>query len=73
MIIDRSKKKEKRIEIDLNGPEGNAFALLGLAGRLARQCGFDAEAIQTDMQSSNYEHPLEVFDTHFGSVVVMYR
>jgi len=32
-------KKETGIEIDLTGPNGNAFYLLGTAGNLAKQLG----------------------------------
>ena len=34
-------KKQTGIEIDLTGPDGNAFFLLGTAGRLAKQLGFE--------------------------------
>ena len=37
MIKDRKELKHKMIEIDLSGPDGNAFVLLGLANRLGKQ------------------------------------
>lgn len=58
--------------INLDGPEGNAFALLAHAKRLGIQLGMmrqQIEAIQTDMKSGNYQHLVEVFDRHFGEVV----
>lgn len=54
--------------IDLSGPQGNAFALIGIASSAAKQLGLDKVAIQKDMMSGNYEHLLSVFEKHFGSV-----
>jgi hypothetical protein len=69
------KKKQKKnvIEVDLTGPQGNAFYLLGLAQTLSKQIGFDMEEVLTEMQSSDYEHLIQTFDSYFGSVVVLYR
>ena len=64
------------IVIDLTGPEGNAFVLLGYAKRFAKQLGMngvEAEALINDMTSGDYEHLLELFDKHFGSFVTLYR
>ena len=66
-------KKETGIEIDLTGPDGNAFFLLGTAGRLAKQLGLDGKAIQSEMMKGNYEHLVEVFDREFGEFVTLYR
>ena len=35
----RKKQKPKEIIIDLTGPEGNAFALIGYAQNFAKQLG----------------------------------
>lgn len=66
-------KKQTGIEIDLTGPDGNAFFLLGTAGRLAKQLGLDSKAIQAEMMQGNYEHLVGVFDKHFGEFVTLYR
>ena len=52
------KKKQKKnvIEVDLTGPQGNVFYLLGLAQTLSKQIGFDSEEVLAEMQSSVYEH-----------------
>jgi hypothetical protein len=72
----REKQKQKEIVIDLTGPQGNAFFLLGTAQNFARQLGYTKEEI-TDlldqMKSSDYENLLEVFDHHFGSFVILER
>jgi acid stress-induced BolA-like protein IbaG/YrbA len=73
MIKSINEKKQKQIEIDLTGPDGNAFALMAYASRFAKQLGLDKEAIIKDMMSSDYEHLLQVFDEHFGDYVILYR
>ncbi len=69
------KKKVSRstIEIDLTGPDGNAFALIGTASRLAKQLGLDANQIKTEMMGGDYENLIRVFDKHFGEFVTLYR
>lgn len=71
------KKSEKgRIEIDLTGPEGNVFVLMGYAQRLTNQLELDstkAREIIEDMQSSDYEHAVDVFEKNFGNYVTLYR
>ena len=73
--ISMIKKKQNKgvIEIDLTGPQGNAFYLLGLASQLAKQLGIDKDAVLKEMQSSNYENLIKVFDKHFGNLVILYR
>ena len=54
------------IVVDLTGPDGNAFALIGLATRLAKQLGIDSHTInviKTKMMSGDYEHLLKVFES----------
>jgi len=64
---------DRKAEIDLTGPEGNAFCLLAYAKRYAKDLGLDGDAIREDMTSGDYEHLLEVFDKHFGDYVDLYR
>jgi len=63
----------KSIEIDLTGPNGNAFALLGMAKKFAKQLGKDVEDIQTRMTSGDYENLVKVFEEEFGDFVTLYR
>jgi hypothetical protein len=69
----KSKKESLGIEIDLTGPDGNAFVLIGMASRLAKQLGKDGRAIQKEMIDGNYEHLVNTFDKHFGEFVTLYR
>jgi hypothetical protein len=69
----KSKEQKSGIEIDLTGPDGNVFFLIGTAGNLAKQLGLDGKLIQTEMMSDDYENLVNVFDKHFGSFVTLYR
>ena len=73
MAIKSKSEMSSEIEIDLTGPDGNAFALMGYAKNFSRQLGLDFKEIQTEMTSGDYEHLLEVFEKHFGSFVTLYR
>ena len=69
-------KTEKQIIIDLTGPDGNAFVLLGYAKNLAKQLNYskkETEKLLSDMKSSDYENLLKVFDDNFGSFVILER
>ena len=64
------------IVIDLTGPDGNAFVLLGKAKGFAKQLGMngvEAEALINEMMTGDYEHLLETFDKHFGDFVILER
>jgi len=73
MIKSKNEMPDRGIEIDLTGPDGNAFALMGYASRLAKQLGLDSASIINDMKSDDYDHLLEVFDKNFGDYVTLYR
>lgn len=64
---------DRKIEIDLTGPKGNALVLLGYAKKLAEQFGLDAEAISREMKAGDYEHLVAVFEKHFGDHVDLFR
>ena len=72
MVI-RRKNPDKEIVIDLTGPEGNAFVLLGYARNFAKQLGLDYKAISEEMTSGDYENLVEVFDREFGDYVILER
>lgn len=75
MIKNRNEMK-REIEIDLSGPEGNAFVLLAYARDLGRKLNMSQEEINFithRMQRSDYENLIKVFDKSFGHVVTLYR
>ena len=59
--------------IDLTGPQGNAFFLLGQAEQYARDLGLDGDSITTEMRSGDYENLVQVFDRYFGDHVILER
>lgn len=59
--------------IDLTGPDGNAFALLGYAKNFCKQLNLDFKKISNEMTSGDYENLLEVFDSYFGTFVILER
>ena len=71
-----SKDTTKKQVIDLTGPQGNAFYLLGTAMKLCKQIGFSELATQgilEDMKNGDYEHLITRFDYHFGDVIDLER
>jgi len=60
-----------RIFIDIDGPNGNAFYLLGVAKNLCKQIGKNPDKIIARMQSGDYINLLKVFDKYFGPVVTL--
>jgi hypothetical protein len=73
MIKSIEEKPKKGIEIDLTGPDGNAWVLLGLARSWSKQIGLDSKAVEREMMSGDYENLLQVMDKYFGSFVTFYR
>ena len=75
MIKSIKEKEQTKIEIDLTGPDGNAYALMAYAKRFATQLGWKdkGSALINEMMSGDYEHLLEVFDNAFGEFVILYR
>lgn len=74
-MIREKQKNNGPIIIDLTGPDGNAFVLMGYAKNFAKQLGWkdNGAAIITEMMSGDYEHLLEVFDNAFGEFVILER
>ncbi len=68
----RKKQTSERV-IDLTGPEGNAWALMAHAQNFAKQLGFNDKEILDEMQSSDYENLISVFDKYFGEYVILER
>lgn len=69
-MIRKKRPGDKKV-IDLTGPEGNAFVLMGYAQRFAKQLGLDPTPIIADMKSSDYNHLIHVFDKYFGEYVIL--
>lgn len=53
-------------QIDLTGPDGNAFALMGIAKHWAKQLDKDGDKIVQEMSASeSYDDLLKVFSREF--------
>ena len=63
----------RQVIIDLTGPDGNAFVLMGYATSYCKQLGWDAGPILEEMKSSDYKNLIKVFDRHFGDFVILER
>ena len=73
MIRKKVVNKNRPVIIDLTGPDGNAYVLLGYAKSYAKQLGLDFDKIRDEMTSSDYENLIQVFDKYFGSFVILER
>jgi hypothetical protein len=73
----KSKSEMKRgIELDLTGPDGNAYVLMAYARKFAKQLGYDDDHIERiidEMMLTDYEGLVWTFDKEFGSFVTLYR
>lgn len=74
MIREKSEREYKKQVIDLQGTQGNAFVLLGIAKDLHKQLKNvidlpDIKTIQSEMFSSSYDNLILVFDKYFGEYV----
>lgn len=61
-----------QLVVDLRGPEGNAYVLIGLAERLGKTLGFspdEREDIQNRLKSKDYNHLVHVMEHYFGHCV----
>jgi hypothetical protein len=72
-MIRKKQPQSGPIIIDITGPDGNAFVLMGYAKQFAKQLGIDHKPIIEKMMSGDYENLLEVFDNEFGDFVILER
>lgn len=73
LLMIRDKKDVYEKVIDLTGPDGNAYALMGYALRFSRQLDLDSTKIREEMMAGDYENLVAVFDKYFGDYVILER
>lgn len=76
MIRCRTEKPPQKLEIDLSGPDGNAYVLMAYADRWGKQLGWSTHKIKCiidEMKLTNYEGLLYTFDREFGAYVTIWR
>ena len=74
-MIRKKSKSRGPIVIDLTGPEGNAFYLLGIVRSTFARSGAPelGESICEEMMKGDYEHLLKIFDLHLGDHFILER
>tara|TARA_B100000035_G_scaffold248709_1_gene217471 strand:- start:121 stop:360 length:240 start_codon:yes stop_codon:yes gene_type:complete len=66
------RKTERKPVINLDGPDGNAFALMAYAKRFAKDMGYVSdEAILNLMMDGDYTNLVRTFDKYFGEFVIL--
>lgn len=73
MIVEKSKKKSKKIEIDLTGPDGNVFHLIATGRNMCGPLGMDKAEFTKEMMSGDYENAINTFEKYFGDFVILYK
>ena len=64
------------VVIDLTGPDGNAYVLLGLAKSTAKVLGYSksqTESLIEVMVAGDYENLIATFDDEFGDFYILER
>lgn len=59
--------------IDLAGPDGNAFALLGAARTICKSNNINPDPIIKQMMAGDYDELVNIFDHEFGEFVDLIR
>ena len=73
MIKNKSIIDARGMEIDLTGPQGNAYFLMATAKKLSKQLDLNEEEVLNEMKAGDYDNLVDVFEKHFGMVVTLYR
>lgn len=76
MTIRSRSEMARKIQVDLKGPEGNAFDLMAIAENIGKSLKVPKEqrdAIQKDMMSSNYDHLVATLEKHYGDYIDIYE
>ena len=74
-MIRKKTKSRGPIVIDLTGPEGNAFYLMGIVRSTFNRSGAPelGDSIVEEMMKGDYEHLLKVFDMYLGDHFILER
>jgi len=70
MSVKRSDPVASRI-INIDGPAGNAWNLMGVASNLANHLGMNFGPIREEMMSGNYINLIKTFDKYFGDIITL--
>lgn len=80
MILPIAEKRIRKVEIDLTGPDGDFFVLMGIGVDLCKLLNerrgaeyFNVKKFCEDMMSGDYEHAVNLMEKNFGHLIIMYR
>jgi len=73
MIKEKEQHLVSSITIDLTGPDGNVFYLIGIGVNFCRQLGLDKDRFTNEMMSGDYDHAVNTFDEYFGHFVTLLK
>lgn len=75
MTIRKKQPQKGKIVIDLTGPQGNAFYLIGVVKQTFRRSGAAelGDQIAEEMMKGDYEHLLKTFDLYLGDHFILER
>ena len=64
------------IEIDISGPQGNAYALMGCVQQWGKDLGWsraEVKVVIDEMMSGNYDNLCQTVEKHFGDYVELVK
>jgi len=75
MTIRKKQPNKGKIVIDLTGPQGNAFYLLGVVQQTFARSGAPelGKSICEEMKKGDYEHLIKTFDLYLGDHFILER
>ena len=75
MTIRKKQPQKGKIVIDLTGPQGNAFYLIGVVKQTFRRSGAPelGDKIAEEMMKGDYEHLVKTFDLYLGNHFILER
>jgi len=63
------KKRNRKLTLNLDGPDGNAYVLLGTCKDIARQLRIPFDPIHTEATSKDYTHLVKTLNKYFGEFI----
>lgn len=68
------RRKITQTTIDLDGPEGNAYCLLGYAKQFCKELNYTEEQknkLLKEMKSSDYNNLVQTFNSEFNRYIIL--
>lgn len=65
--------KKNKIIINLTGPKGNIFYILGLVKKLSKELNYDFNKIHNEVLNGNYTNAIKVIEKYFGEYIIFIK